>query len=169
MYMSPVTCHLSPAHMASVASLEHGSLRGVRLPTWWLVYPRMSILRDPSRSPKASCDLSSEITQHHCYCFVLVKSESQGQPRFKPEDCTRSWRLELWVTGGWSRRLATVVCPLTPSELHPSHSLSKTPKVSSMNETMRLRCDLRICELKRQVIHLPKPNTQKEVRTGQLQ
>lgn len=53
---------------------------------WW--FPRESIptgniLRGSGQSCRASSDLALEATRHHFHHTLLVRSKSQGQPRFK--------------------------------------------------------------------------------------
>lgn len=62
--------------------------------TFYIVddFPRMNVPREEDRKRKTSSDLVSEVTQDYFHLFLLVKSESQTQPRSKErvDEYTRS-------------------------------------------------------------------------------
>lgn len=68
-------------------------LRLLKLPTWLLIFTKVSIRRDQTRSFQASSDLPSKVTQ--CL-FWNILSLTQGQHRFSREgDCTKLWILGI--------------------------------------------------------------------------
>lgn len=62
--------------------------------TFYIVddFPRMNVPREEDRKRKTSSDLVSEVTQDYFHLFLLVKSESQTQPRSEErvDEYTRS-------------------------------------------------------------------------------